>query len=55
VTSEKVYYYELIAYSNDNISIFKNPKKMTFLEEMGYDIWNDLEISLATYAANIVS
>lgn len=31
ITADKVYYYELIQ-SNNDISIYKNSKKVTFLE-----------------------
>lgn len=36
VTSDKVYYYELISTSNDDIAIYKSAKKLQFLEELGY-------------------
>lgn len=38
VTSDKVYYYELISTANDDIAIYKSAKKLQFLEELGYEI-----------------
>lgn len=49
VTSDKVYYYELISTSNDDIAIYKSAKKLQFLEELGYEISKEPEVSLKSY------
>jgi hypothetical protein len=54
VTSEKTYYYELISGSQEDITIYKNAKKIQFLDELGYEISKEPEISLRSYAANML-
>lgn len=41
VTADKVYYYELISTSSDDISVYKSAKKLQFLDELGYEISKD--------------
>ncbi len=36
VTSDRVYYYELIAGPSDDITLYKSAKKVQFLDELGY-------------------
>jgi hypothetical protein len=48
VTSDKVYYYELISANND-INIYKSAKKLQFLDEIGYEMFKEPEISLKSY------
>ena len=38
VTSEKIYYYELIVSNTDDVTVFRNTKKIQFLEEIGYSL-----------------
>jgi len=38
VTSEKIYYYELIVSTTDDVTVFRNTKKIQFLEEIGYSL-----------------
>lgn len=49
VTSDRVYYYELISNSNDDITVYKSAKKLQFLEELGYEMAKEPEISLRSY------
>lgn len=53
VTSEKVYYYELISNNYEDISIYKNVKKVQFLDELGYEVSKEPELSLKSYVSNI--
>ena len=48
ITSEKNYYYELVSSQND-VTLFKSIKKMQFLEELGYSLLRDPELSLHSY------
>jgi hypothetical protein len=50
VTSDKVYYYELIPAPND-ITLYKSAKKVQFLDELGYEISKEPELSLRSYLA----
>lgn len=49
VTSDRVYYYELIPAPAGDISLYKSAKKVQFLDELGYEISKEPEISLRTY------
>lgn len=51
VTSEKIYYYELISSTADDITVFRNLKKIQFLDELGYAISKEPEVSLSSYVA----
>jgi hypothetical protein len=53
VTADRVYYYELIAAPNDDITLYKSAKKVQFLDELGYEISKEPEISLRSYLSLI--
>lgn len=41
MTANKVYYYELIAQNNEDIRMYCNDKKVTFLDSLGYYVSED--------------
>lgn len=49
ITAEKTYYYELIGSTVDDITVFRNPKKLQFLEEIGFTLNQDPELSLKAF------
>lgn len=53
MTSDRVYYYELIAAPNDDITLYKSAKKVQFLDDLGYEISKEPELSLRSYLSLI--
>lgn len=51
VTSEQAYYYELINSGSEDITVYRSNKKIVFLQELGYHITREPEISLSNYAS----
>lgn len=51
VTSEQAYYYELINSGSEDITVYRSSKKIIFLQELGYHITREPEISLKNYVS----